>query len=291
MNTPVKTELIKSENIKNVRQVSLVQEKLARSILLIQLDEDKKNILNAINNVLKPLVKFNLPTPENIVLKNKDGVVKPNTHDIWFSLNYERKILALLRIDRATLDQLTSSYYGGKTTILCSPLREPNQSEYRLGLKLIIAALNTMNLTKLNKNLLSIELYEQEAGIEIASSWNLHFPKEYPVTPIFFAITDTLIQFIVQKPINYEIDEHLNEQLTKKAEKIPFKLDIELGSDSVPMKVVTDLKVGDVIPLNINNHCLIKLGNKNFFQGAIHNNEGQLVAKINQDLCTQEENY
>ena len=291
MNTPVKTELIKSENTQNVRKVSLVQEKLARSILLIQLDEDRKNILNAISDILKPLQKQNIPLPENISLKNKDEIIKPNKHDVWFSLSYDRKIIALLKIDRATLDQLTSSYYGGKTKILCSPLRPPNQSEYRLGLKLILAALNTMSLKRLDKSLISIMLYEQEAGLEIASSWAMHFPIDYPVTPMLFAITDNLVKFIVQKPVNYEIDKHLYEQLTKKVEGIPIKLNIELGCDSVSMKTITDLKPGDIIPMMINPNSYIKLGMKNIFQATIHSNEGQLVAKITHDLYMQEETH
>lgn len=289
MNTNIKTELIKSDDSQHVRPVSLVQEKLARSILLIQIDTDKNNILNAICNVLKPLQKQDLPLPENISLKNKDEVIKPQKHDIWFALNYERKILALLKIDRATLDQLASSFYGGKTNILCSPLREANQSEYRLGLKLISSVLNTMNLKQLDKSQLSLSLYDQDVGIEIAASWTINFPIEYPVTPMLFAITDSLVQFIIQKPINYEVDQQLNERLKTKSEEIPLKLDIELGRDLVSMSSITNLTVGDVIPMNINSQCSIKLGSKNIFHAEIHNDEGQLVAKINQDLYAMKE--
>ncbi|MGI2854509.1 FliM/FliN family flagellar motor switch protein [Shewanella algae] len=221
-------------------------------------------------------------TPGETVLKSC------NKHH-WFAFKYQRKLLGLLRIDRCTLEQLASSYYGGQSSLLYSPLGAPTQSEYRLGLKVMQGVLESMPFDPIKPDELQIEIPNDETEFSVAAVWSMSFPESYPACPMLFAMTDELLGRIGQAAPQYQQADNLEQALEQHLAQIPVKLKLELGWQPLPVQALEQLQPGEIIPLNLHQRCPVSLGGLTLFYASVHSHQGNLVARLNQDALQQHE--
>ncbi|WP_165768827.1 FliM/FliN family flagellar motor switch protein [Shewanella algae] len=207
----------------------------------------------------------------------------------WFAFRYQRKLLGLLRIDRCTLEQLASSYYGGQPGQLYSPLGAPTQSEFRLGLKLMRSVLESLPFNPINPDELQIELSSAETQYKVVAVWSMSFPDSYYTSPMLFAMTDELLGRIGQAAPQYQQADNLKQALEQQLTQIPVKLKLELGWQALPVQALAELQHGEIIPLNLHLHCPVSLGELTLFYGTVHSHQGKLVARLNQDAFQQNE--
>ncbi|NRD71710.1 FliM/FliN family flagellar motor switch protein [Shewanella sp. VB17] len=288
MKTTAKANLLKANRCERVRPVALIQEKLARSRLIIQVEACQRPLLEAANHVLNPIIRQGHHALSNISFLEPAQPIEPETNNAWFLLRYHRLPLAWWRIDKCTLDQLASGYYGSLASLLKSPLRSPSQSEFRLAKKLMLAALNVLPMAVLDETALDLELVTNSTPVDATISWQLHFPKEHKVPPMLFCMTENLLGLMSEQSSPYIASPNLAENLSYRLRQIPMKILFELGRQHIPVTSLQDLKVGDIIPMNIHSRCPVAVGKRPIFYAAIHTHEGKMVAKLTQDAYLHE---
>lgn len=289
MKTTSKASLLKPDSGIRVRPVALIQEKLARSRLLLQVEACHRLLLDAVNGVLNPIVRQGHHALSHIGLSEHNRPIEPDLHQAWFLLSYHRAPLAWWRIDRCTLDQLASGYYGSLASPLSSPLRAPSQSEYRLAKKLILAALTALPTTELDEDALKLELVASNTPIDAPVQWELSFPKEHIAPSMLFCMTESLLGLMSEQPSQYQANPDLAEKLSHRLRQIPLKVSLELGRQSTPVTSLNALKAGDVLPINLHSRCPVTVGKRPLFYASIHTHEGQMVAKLTHDAYQQED--
>lgn len=284
MKTTAKACLLKASRCERVRPVALIQEKLARSRLLVQVDACQRSFLEAANGVLNPIIRQGHHALSSISLTDSDQPVVPGINNAWFLLRYHRLPLAWWRIDKCTLDQLASGYYGSLATPLKSPLRAPSQSEFRLARKLMLAALKVLPTAELDEDALELELVVNSTPIDSPVSWEIAFPLEHKVAPMLFCMTEHLLGLMSEQPSQYMATPDLAEKLSYRLRQIPIKILFELGRQSTPVTSLNGLEVGDILPMNLHSRCPVTVGKRPLFYAAIHTHDGQMVAKLAQDI-------
>ncbi len=289
MKTTAKAKLLKSSQCKKVRPVALIQEKLARSRLLIQVESCQRVILDSVNNVLNPIIRQGHHGLTSITLQESCLPIEPDGHHAWFRLSYRATVMAWWRIDRCTLDQLASGYYGSLATPLKSPLRSPSQSEFRLARKLMLAALKVLPITELDEEEIELELIVNNTPIDAPINWSLSFAKGQMTPPILFCMTEYLLGLMSEQPSLYQATPDLSKKLAHRLKQIPLKISLELGRQNTPVTSLHGLKVGDVLPMNLHSRCPVTVGKRPLFYAAVHTHEGQMVAKLSQDILQQED--
>ncbi|MGI2258599.1 FliM/FliN family flagellar motor switch protein [Shewanella sp. GXUN23E] len=289
MKTTAKAKVLPAGSQVTVRSVDLVQEKLARSRLLLALEQGQQRLCSNINQVLKPLMRQGGAGIQRVTLSPEAHSLTACSDHVWFSLSLQRRVLALWRIDRCTLEQLASSHYGGQSGLLFSPLRAPTQSEFRLGLKLIKAALATMPLRPLDDEQLQLEVLSAGIPADVAACWQLTFAEDYPAAPMQFAMTDALLNLLSAPVIQHQVADDLAARLEQRLLQIPVKVKLEVGRQHLPVDSLSQLNVGDVLPLNLHRRCPVSLGLRPLFYASVHAHEGALVARLNQDAYQEEE--
>ncbi|MCL2915061.1 FliM/FliN family flagellar motor switch protein [Shewanella corallii] len=289
MKTTAKAKVLPSDSQITVRSVDLVQEKLARSRLLLELEQGQQRLCSNINQVLKPFMRQGGAGIQRVSLDPQARSVHACHEHVWFSLSQQRRVLAVWRIDRCTLEQLASSNYGGQSGHLFSPLRSPTQSEFRLGLKLLKAALATMPLPPLDFDNLQLELMSAGLPLETAACWQLTFADDYPVAPMLFAMTDHLLNLLTGPATSHQVVDDLAARLEQRLMQIPVQMKLEVGRQHLPVDSLSQLSVGDVLPLTLHRRCPVSLGQRPLFYASVHAHEGQLVARLNQDAYQEED--
>ncbi|WP_163934494.1 FliM/FliN family flagellar motor switch protein [Paraferrimonas sp. SM1919] len=73
-------------------------------------------------------------------------------------------------------------------------------------------------------------------------------------------------------------------KLAQVCENIPLKFTAQLAKTSLPLGTLTKLKVGDVLPLEIQSNAKLFLGDTAKFEAKIHEHLGSLVAHIDQEM-------
>ena len=289
MKTTAKASLLKVSQCEKVRPVALIQEKLARSRLLVQVESCQRLVLDAANGVLNPIIRQGHHGLTNISLTDNEQPIEPDSNHAWFRLSYHRSLLAWWRIDRCTLDQLASGYYGSIYSPLKSPLRVPSQSEFRLAKKLMLAALKVLPTIELDEEALELELVANNTPIKASVNWALSFPDEHMTIPMLFCMTEHLLGLMSEQPSRYQVTADLSEKLAYRLKQIPLKVLLELGRQTTPVTSLSGLKVGDVLPMNLHSRCPVTVGKRPLFYAAIHTHEGQMVAKLTQDIFHQDD--
>ncbi len=287
MKTTAKANLLKANRCERIRPVALIQEKLARSRLLIQVEACQRPLLEAANHVLSPIIRQGHHALSSISLIDRANPIVPDGNNAWFLLRYHRSPLAWWRIDKCTLDQLASGYYGSLACPLKSPLRAPSQSEFRLAKKLMLATMNVLPTAELDENALELELVANSTPIDAAMTWEIGFPTEHMV-PMLFCMTEHLLGLMSEQPSQYQAAPDLAEKLSHRLRQIPIKILFELGRQSTPVTSLHELKVGDILPMNLHSRCPVTVGKRPLFYAAIHTHEGQMVAKLTRDAYLQE---
>lgn len=289
MKTTAKAKVLTATSQMTVRSVDLVQEKLARSRLLLELEQGQQRLCSNINLVLKPVMRQGGAGIQRVTLTPEASSISACNQHVWFSLSQQRRVLAIWRIDRCTLEQLASSNYGGQSDKLFSPLRSPTQSEFRLGLKLLKAALATMPLKSLDYDSLQLDIMSAGIPTEVAACWQLAFADDYPVAPMLFAMTDHLLNLLAGPAATHQVADDLAAKLEQRLLQIPVQMKLEVGRQHLPVDSLSQLSVGDVLPLNLHRRCPVSLGQRPLFYASVHGHEGQLVARLNQDAYQEEE--
>lgn len=283
MKTTAKAYLLKENRTERVRPVALIQEKLARSRLLIQMESCQRPLLEAANHVLSPIIRQGHHALSNVSFLEKGKSEAFDANNAWFLLRYHRSPLAWWRIDKCTLDQLASGYYGSLASPLKSPLREPSKSEFRLVKKLMLAALAVLPMAELDESALELELVINKGSMDVATSWQLGFPTENMAPPMLFCMTEYLLGLMSEFSMPFIASTDLAEKLSCKLRQIPIKILFELGRQNTPVTSLQDLKVGDILPMNLHTRCPVTVGKRPLFYAAIHTHEGKMVAKLIQD--------
>ncbi|MGL4219328.1 MAG: hypothetical protein ACRCSS_01675, partial [Shewanella sp.] len=106
MKATAKARVLCGDSLATVRAVDLVQEKLARSRLLLTLERGQQRLCRNINEVLKPILRQGGAGIQRVTLNPQSLQLTACRGQVWFSLSLQRRVLALWRIDRCTLEQL-----------------------------------------------------------------------------------------------------------------------------------------------------------------------------------------
>ncbi|ABZ78775.1 conserved hypothetical protein [Shewanella halifaxensis HAW-EB4] len=289
MKTTAKASLIKSSQGVDVRPVALIKEKLARSRLLMQLESCRRPIMDAVNELLTPITRQGHYGLSKVSLSAKANVVTPQLHHAWFLLSYNRIDLGWWLIDKCTLDQLASGYYGSCSSALQSPMRAPSQSEYRLVKRLMMAVIRTLPVTEIDEDKLELELVMNTTPIKAPVCCELAFPAAHAGPALCFYMAEHLLELMAEQPSQYQADPELSLKLAHRLKQIPLRTLLELGHQSMPVTSLQSLAVGDILPMNLHSRCPVTVGKRPLFYATVHTHEGQMVAKLTQEAFQMEE--
>lgn len=289
MKTTAKATLIKFECSAEVRPVALIKEKLARSRLLVQLDQCLRPIMDVVNELLNPIIRQGHHGISQVSLTTKNCSTIPEPHHAWFLLTYNRVALGWWRIDKCTLDQLASGYYGAFSSTPKSPLRAPSQSEFRLVKRLMIAAIKRLPTTEIDEDGLELELLTNETPIKAPVCCELSFPAAHMGPSMLFFMSEHLLGLMAELPSQYQADPALAEKLAHRLKQIPLRVLLELGHQSTSLTSLQNLAVGDILPMNLHSRCPVTVGKRPLFYATVHTHEGQMVAKLTQEAFQMEE--
>ncbi|WP_257982716.1 FliM/FliN family flagellar motor switch protein [Shewanella sp. GutDb-MelDb] len=287
--TTAKANLIKSAQGVELRPVVLIKEKLARSRLLMQLSLCQRPILDAVNLLLMPIIRQGHLALSNVSLSAKSNQVTPQLHHAWFLLSYNRIELGWWEIDKCTLDQLASGYYGSCLTAAKSPLRAPSHSELRIVKRIIMAVIARLPVTDMDADKLELELVLNAAPIKATACCELSFPPGHDGHPIRFYMAEHLLELMAEQPSQYQADPELSEKLANRLKQIPLRTSLELGHQSMPVTSLQNVAVGDILPMNLHSRCPLTVGKRPLFYATVHTHEGQIVAKLTQEAFQMEE--
>ncbi|QQX80544.1 FliM/FliN family flagellar motor switch protein [Shewanella sp. KX20019] len=289
MKTTAKASLIKFNHALELRPVVLIKEKLARSRLLTQLSNRQRNMLDAINELLMPIIRQGHLALSNVSLSAKNNQVTPQLHDAWFLLSYNRIELGWWQIDKCTLDQLASGYYGSCLTAPKSPLRAPSHSELRIVKRMILAMIATLPVSDIDADKLELELVLNNTPLKVPVCCELSFPLGHAGPPIHFYMAEHLLELMAEQPSQYQADPELAEKLANRLKQIPLRTSLELGHQSMPVTSLQNVAVGDILPMNLHSRCPLTIGKRPLFYATVHTHEGQMVAKLSQEAFQMEE--
>ena len=289
MKTTAKAKLVKLSHDVEVRPVAILKEKLARSRLLIQLTDSQRPMMDAVNELLTPIIRQGHHALSQVQLSAKSEAIVPELHHAWFLLSYQRVELGWWKIDKCTLDQLASGYYGSFSSAPKSPLRSPSQSEFRLVKRLMLAAIDTLPIADMDTEELELELVTNSTPIKAPVCCELNFPKAHSGPGFRFYLAEHLLSLMAEQPSQYQADPALSEKLSKSLKQLPFRVMLELGQQSVPVTGLQQLKVGDILPMNLHSRCPVTVGKRPIFYATVHAHEGQMVAKLTQEAFQLEE--
>ncbi|NMH66748.1 FliM/FliN family flagellar motor switch protein [Shewanella salipaludis] len=289
MKTTATARLLKANTGPRVRPIMLVQEKLARTRLLQQLTQSRRALLDAINAILAPLVRGGHGAACAMTLTEPAGPQLPEPHHAWFALRYQQKTLGWWRIDRCSLDQLASSYYGSLSTPLHSPLRQPSQSEFRLAKKLFTAAVAELPTTVIDVQQLEITLVASAMTLDAPAVWSIDFGADNLAPPMLFCMTEHLLALMAEQPKQAQASGDLPIRLNQWLKHLPLTLQLTLGHHGMPVQSLKRLAIDDIIPINLHPKMLLTVGKRPLFYATVHSHEGQMVAKLTQDISQQED--
>ncbi len=289
MKITAKARLIKSSSDEIIRPIMLVQEKLARTRLLQQLAQSHRPLLDAINNILSPLLRQGYSTVSSSNLTEPRKPITPEPYYAWFMLKQQQNILGYWRIDRCTLDQLASNYYGNMSMPLSSPLRDPSHSEFRLAKKLLLAVINELPNNIIDADVIEIELINGQMELSVSAVWSFNFSQETYTPPMLFCLSEYLLGHLAEQPKKSEASADLPSKLAIWLKNLPVKIQVTLGQHKIPVHSLSLLNTGDILPINLYPKTLLSIGSTPLFHATVHSHEGLMVAKLTQDVYQNEE--
>ncbi|MCK7635504.1 MULTISPECIES: FliM/FliN family flagellar motor switch protein [unclassified Shewanella] len=290
MKITAKARLIKASSDEMIRPIMLVQEKLARTRLLQQLVQLHRPLIDAINNILSPLLRQGHSAVSSSHLTEPRKPIIPEHYYAWFILKHQQNILGYWRIDRCTLDQLASNYYGSMSTPLNSPLRDPSQSEFRLARKLLLSVVDKLPNNTIDTSALEVELIKGEMELAVSAVWSFNFSQESQTPPMLFCLTEHLLGHLAEQPKKSEVSADLPAKLAIWLKNLPVKIQVTLGQHNIPVHSLGQLNTGDILPINLYPKTLLSIGSTPLFHATVHSHEGLMVAKLTQDVYQYEEN-
>ncbi len=280
MKTTSKAVLLKKTETNEIRPIALTNEKLARSRLFTQLKSSQRSILNITNALLMPIIRQGHSALENITQNSSPEIFDPNLKQSWFTLLYQGNTLAWWSIDRSTLDQLASCYYGSPGSPVKSPLLPPSHSELRLAKRFMLAALKALPGLSLDSDDIELTLLTSASEINAQVIWTMHFAKDCYSTAMRFCVNEHLLSLLSNQPAEQEPAADLSEKLQEKNKQIPVKMKVELGKTTTSMTELNQLRPGDILPFTLHSGCPVKVAGHHLYDADIYTDRGQMVAKI-----------
>ncbi|ABE56937.1 hypothetical protein Sden_3662 [Shewanella denitrificans OS217] len=290
MRVTAKATLLKSDTHHKIKNVRLVQETLARSRIVKRLSHFKRPVIDAVNRIFMPITRQGYPSLSTITLSEIDSPVQAETHLGWFACRHQQKTLAWWRVDRCTLEQLASGYYGSQKNPLSSPLRQPSQSEFRLIKRLFINVFEVLPFEELDLEELEIELVKNHATIEADAVWALEFTQGSLAPALHIYMASSLLGLVQDMPNQKPISTDLPTKLANWLTQMPVKLRLTLGHQDIPVDSIDQMKAGDILPINLYPKSVLAVGTKALFSATVHSHDGQMLAKLTQDTNHYEDN-
>ena len=106
---------------------------------------------------------------------------------------------------------------------------------------------------------------------------------------MLFCLTEHLLGHLAEQPKKSEVSADLPAKLAVWLKSLPIKMQLTLGQHSIPVQSLSQLKTGDILPINLYPKTLLSIGNTPLFHASVHSHEGQMVAKLTQDIYQHEE--
>ncbi|MGI2226658.1 FliM/FliN family flagellar motor switch protein [Shewanella frigidimarina] len=289
MKVTARAFLLKANSKHEVKPVKLVQETLVRSRILKKLSQFKRPILDAVSRLFMPITRQGYASLWNVSLTTCNNSVESQPHFGWFACRYQQKTLAWWRIDRCTLEQLASCYYGSLMTPLSSPLRQPTQSEFRLIKRLFTHVFEILPFEDIDLEELEIELVKSHSPIEASAVWALEFASDSVAPPLQIYMAQELLLRVKDTPNQKPDTDHLAAKLAQWLQQVPIKMKLTLGHQNIPIDSLNKLKVGDILPINLYPKSILTVGTGSLFNASVHSHDGQMVAKLTQDTYHYED--
>lgn len=280
MKTTSKAVLLKTNNKDEIRPIVLTNEKLARSRLFAQLKSSQRSILNITNSLLIPIIRQGHSALESIKQDSSSEVFEPNLKQSWFTLLYKGNRVAWWSVDRSTLDQLASCYYGSPKSPVKSPLLPPSNSEFRLAKRFMLGALKALPGLSLDSDDLELTLLTCASDINAQAIWTMSFAQDSCTQPIHFCVNEHLLNLLSNQPALQKATPDLAGKLQEKSKQIPVRLKIELGKTTTTMTELNSLSIGDILPFTLYSQCPVKVTDHHLYDANIYTDQGQIVAKI-----------
>ena len=77
--------------------------------------------------------------------------------------------------------------------------------------------------------------------------------------------------------LDYEL---LSSLFELKLQQVPIKMSLDVGQQNLPAGMLSELEKDDIIPINLHQTNILKIGVIPLFQASIHASNNTLVAKI-----------
>ncbi len=287
MKTTAKATVLRASEQHTYRPVALVQERLARSRLLFELEKRQRLVLDAVGQALTPGTgRGQSPLAAISTVEDSAPLGRELT---WFQLSLERQPLIWWGIDRCSLDQLASSYYGGGQRPMFSPLTSPSQSELRLVKRLMVTALSTLAQEEWEMAALDLEPIEAGQSLSAPLRWQFDWTRETPLPRMQCLLSDAALARLTRTPTDTPVAPDLAAKLRRRLHQLPIRLSCQLARQSMPTQALANLQPGEVLPLTLIRRSPVAIGGRPIFHATVHAHEGQLVAKLTHELHQHEE--
>ncbi|MBW3139432.1 FliM/FliN family flagellar motor switch protein [Ferrimonas balearica] len=287
MKTTAKATVLRAADQHAYRPVALVQERLARSRLLFELEKRHRQVLDAVGQALTPGTGRG-QSPLAAISAVHDNA--PLGRELaWFQLSHERQPLTWWGIDRCSLDQLASSYYGGGQRPLSCPLTPPSQSELRLVKRLMVAALDALAQERWDIDALDLEVLEPGQTLPAPLRWQFDWVRESALPKMQWMLSDAALASLTRTPMQAPVAPDLAQRLKRRLHQLPIRLSCQLGGQSMPTEALAGLQPGEILPLTLVRRSPVAVGGRPIFHATVHAHEGQLVAKLTHELHQHED--
>ncbi|MBY6185936.1 FliM/FliN family flagellar motor switch protein [Marinobacter hydrocarbonoclasticus] len=287
MKTTAKATVLRASDQHAYRPVALVQERLARSRLLFELEKRQRLVLEAAGQALTPGTDRG-QSPLAAISTVQDN--PPLGRELsWFQLSQERQPLIWWGIDRCSLDQLASSYYGGGARPLFCPLTPPSQSELRLIKRLMVAALSALSPEALDAEQLELEPLESDQKLTAPLRWHFDWAKVTGLPKMQCLLSDAALARLTRTPTETPVAPDLAAKLKRRLHQLPIRLSCQLAQQSLPTQALSGLQPGEILPLTLTRRSPVSIGGRPIFHATVHSHEGQLVAKLTHELHQHED--
>lgn len=279
MNKPVKANLIKYDGFK---KISLSKNMFDKANIINQIESNKSAVLLCANKCLEPLREFfNVElTQANFI---REQHIQYDEHEVWVTLHHNDTNIAFARIDRCTLEQLVYQEFGGVADTLYSPLRHPSVTELSLLNKFFLFLFESLPGFSNIISICKIKFVNQNNLDKISAGWEILLPEAYHSKPVFFGVTDAYMNALLLETshpntvLDYEL---LSSLFELKLQQVPIKMSLDVGQQNLPAGMLSELEKDDIIPINLHQTNILKIGVIPLFQASIHASNNTLVAKI-----------
>lgn len=290
MNVTAKAFLLEANTQQEIKPIQLVQGTIARTRAIKHLTLYKRALLDTINHLFIPITRQGYSSLWYATLSESPTNVEPANHEGWFACRYRQKTIAWWKIDRCTLEQLASSYYGSLATPLSSPLRHASHSELRLVKRLLSQIFANLPFEDFDHDEIEVEIFNQHNPVEASALWEINFTADSIAPPLQLYLAPSLLTLVKDAPSHQlTVDQDLTDKLAKWLDQTPISLTLTLGHQELPVDSLQQLAVGDILPISLSPRSIFSSAGKHIFSASVHSHHGRMVAKLIPEQYNNEE--